>query len=124
MRLQRALSTDDKREIAALEIDIAILETDMQDLTDEKTALATDLARANTSWDGIKTGLEKLGGEYHALETKHPEERSKLEQAAVKQRRLTDAIALELADYKHAVGVLIAMSEREGMQLDVAVALA
>ena len=122
LRLRRALSTDDNLEIAALELDVVNLEEDAKAFAGEKVALAKDLASANATADGFKTRLGKLSREYQVLLSKHAGERAELEDAMVRQRRMMGPIVLELGHYKHAVGILLGMSEREGMQLEVAVA--
>jgi hypothetical protein len=124
LRLRRALSTDDKLEIAALELDIANLEQDARYFAGEKSPLVKELASANASADSFKARLEKLSGEFQVLMSKHAGERAEFGDAMVRQRRMMDPIVLKLGHYKRAIGVLLAMSEREGMQFEVAVVFA
>jgi hypothetical protein len=110
LRLRRALSTDDKLEIAALELDVANLEQDTRYFAGEKSPLVKELASA----DSFKARLEKLSGEFQVLMSKHAGERAEFGDAMVRQRRMMDPIVLKLGHYKRAieVGVQCSLSRR------------
>jgi hypothetical protein len=123
-KLDTALTTDDKREIAALELDLASADDENKDLQSEVKNLEIYLAHEKANATSFKERLQKLSGEYQDVKVSHEKELSAVESQKSKLQSVIDALVLESLPYKKLLETLFSMSEASGDQLTLAVAFA